>query len=148
MSMSSLTKAIIAIRVGVVLIAAGATILTVRYLASMPPPPPESDGFAHGMAAALGGGIMLLSLGLATFTIVTPTLLGRDDSFGFNRRQRVVLKAAGGLVGLGVVIAVVTGLDGVVLLLGLLMLAFAAVCAVIGWRFVEVLGERRTQGTA
>lgn len=144
MSMSSLTKVTTAIRVAVVIFAAGISILTVLYLASMPPPPPESDGFAHGMAAAIGGGIILLSLGLATISIITPTLLGREDPLGFNRRQRIALKAAGGLIGLGLVIALVTGLNGVVLLLGLLILAFVIVCAMLIWRFGEVVAERRT----
>lgn len=143
--MSSITKVTTAIRVGVVVFAAGITILTVVYLASMPPPPPESDGFAHGMAAAFGGGIILISLGLGTIIIITPTLLGRDDPMAFNRPQRIALKAAGGLIGLGVTIALVTGLNGVFLLLVFLVLAFAVVCAMLIWRFVEIVGERRTR---
>lgn len=141
--MPSLTNVITAIRIWVVILAAGVTISTVLYLASMPPPPPESDGFAHGMTAAIGGGIILLSLGLATGTIITPTLLGRDDPLGFNRWQRSALQAAGGLIGLGVIIALVTGLDGVVLLLVLLVLAFAVVCAMLIWRLGDVVAERR-----
>lgn len=143
--MSSLTKVTTAIRVGVVVFAGGITILTVLYLASMPPPPPESDGFAHGMAAAIGGGIILLSLGLATFVIITPTLLGREDPIGFNRPQRIALKAAGGLIGLGLVIALVTGLNGAFLLLVFLVLAFGVVCAMLIWRFGEVVRERRAR---
>lgn len=109
----------------------------------MPSPPPESDGFAHGMAAVIGGAIILLSLGPATLLIVTPTVLGREDPLGFNRRQRIALKAAGGLVGLGVIIALVAGLNGVVLLLALLLLAFGVVCATLIWRFGEVVVDRR-----
>lgn len=145
MSMSSFTKVITAIRVGIVIFAAGISILTVFYLASIPPPPPESDGFAYGMAAAIGGGIILLSLGLAIIVVITPTLFGRADPIGFNRPQRVALKAAGGLVGLGLVIALVSGLDGVFLLLVFLVLAFAVVCAMLLWRFGEVLRERRAR---
>lgn len=57
--MSSLTKVTITIRIGIVILAAGLTSLTVLDLASMPPPPPESDGFAHGMAGIIDGGIIL-----------------------------------------------------------------------------------------
>ncbi len=145
MSRSSFAKLTTAIRIGVVILAAGITIATVLYMASMPPPPPESDGFAHGMAAIIGGGIILISLGLAILTIITPTLLGRGDPMGFTHRQRLGLKAAGGLVGLGVIIAIVTGLNGVVVLLALLGLAFSVVCAILIWRFGESLVERRVK---
>ena len=47
------------------------------------------------MAAIFGGGIILLSLGLATVTVVLPTLLGREDPLGFDHRQRLAPQQAG-----------------------------------------------------
>lgn len=144
--MSSITKSTLlnGFRIGVVLVGGGVAVLTVLRLASMPPPPPDSDGFAYGMAAIFGGGLILLSLSLATMTVILPTLLGRDDPLGFNRWQRLVLKGAGGLIGLGLGLALVMGLNGVVLLLALLMVAFGLVCAMLGWRGFEVVRDRRT----
>lgn len=145
MSSDTIATILTAVRVGLVIFGAGVTTLTVLYLASMPPPPPGSDGFAHGMAGLFGGGIILLSLGLATISIILPTMLGRDDPLGFNGWQRLAIKVAGGMIGLGVVVALVDGLNGVFLLLALLVLAFGVVCATLVWRFVEVVIERRTK---
>lgn len=145
MSFNTITTILTAVRVGLVIFGAGVTALTVLYLASMPPPPPGSDGFAHGMAGFFGGGIILLSLGLATISIILPTMLGRDDPLGFNAWQRLAIKGAGGMIGLGVVVALVAGLNGVFLLLALLVLAFGVVCAMLVWRFFEVVVKRRTK---
>lgn len=68
-----------------------------------------------------------MGLTLAIFTIITPTLLGWTDPLGFNGRQRLALKAAGGMIGLGIGIAPLTGLNGVLYLLVLLGLAFGVV---------------------
>lgn len=133
------------VRIGLVILGGGVTVLTVRYLATLPPPPPGSDGFAHGMAALFGGAIILGSLGVATATIILPTLLGRDDPLGFNRWQRLALKGAGGLIGLGIVVAVVGGLNEVFLLLGTVVLAFGVVCTILAWRFVEIVSGRLTR---
>lgn len=122
-----------------VIIGGVVTVLTVLKLVSIPPPPPDSDGFGHGMAAILGGGIIFLSLSLATMSIILPTLLGRDDPLGFNRWQRLALKGAGGLIGLGLVIVLVMDLNGVVLLLALLMVAFSVVCVILAWRGFEIV---------
>lgn len=143
--MSSLAKVTTAIRIGIVIIAAGLTSVTVLHLASMPPPPPESDGFAHGMAAMIGGGLILGSLTLASLTIITPTLLGRSDPLGFSGRQRLALKVAGGMIGLGILIALLMGLTGVLYLLALLGLAFGIVFTVLLWRLGEVVAQRRTK---
>lgn len=145
--MSAVTRILIAVRIGVVIVGAGVTALTTVYLASMPPPPPNSDGFAHGMAGIFGGGIILLSLGLATITIILPTLLGQDDPLGFNRWQRRALKGAGGLIGLGLLLALVRGLSGVFQLLVLVMVAFGVVCAMLVWRGLEVVLDRWTRTT-
>lgn len=149
--MPSLTKAALltAVRVGIVIVGTGVTALTVLELAAMPPPPPGSDGFAHGMAGIFGGLIVLSSLGIATVTVVLPTLLGWDDPLGFNRWQRLALKLAGGLVGVGIVVVLVTGLGGVFRLLGLVVLAFGVVSVTLVWRFVEVVTGRliRADGT-
>ncbi|MDZ7701472.1 MAG: hypothetical protein U5J98_05050 [Halobacteriales archaeon] len=141
--MTPLTKVVTATRVGLVVLAAAISALTVRQLTSMPPPPSGSDGFAHGMAAAFGGGLILVSLGVATIGIITPSLLGRHDPLRFTRPQRLALKAAGGVVGLGVVLALVAGLEGVFLLLVLVVLAYAVVLAMLLWRAGELVAERR-----
>lgn len=91
----------LAVRVVFVSVGIGVAAMTIFKLASMPPPPPESDGFAHGMAAIFGGMIIILTLGLAAIGVSLPTLLGRDDRLGFNRWQRLSLKGAGALIGGG-----------------------------------------------
>jgi hypothetical protein len=135
-----------AVRVVFVGLGVGIAALTVLELVSRPPPPPESDGFAHGMAAIIGGIIVVLTLGLAAVGISLPTLLGRDDPLGFGRWQRLALKGAGVLVGGGFVVALasgfVSGLQyGIVLWLGLVALASLVVAATLVWRFAEVLGR-------
>lgn len=128
----------------VVLVAAGVSVAaaTVLELASMPPP--RGDGFAHGMAAIVGGVIIFLSLGVASVAVILPTLLGRDDPLGFDRWQRRALKGAGVLIAGGFVVGlaygVVTNLP-----LGffhwLLFVAMAAVVvgATLVWRLAEVV---------
>lgn len=142
---SRISTIITAVRVCLVIVGAIFTALTVLYLASMPSPPPGSDGFAHGMAGFFGGVIILASLSLATLSIILPTLLGLDDPLGFNARQRLALKGVGGVMGLGIAISIVFGLTGVVLLILLLVLGFGVVCSILGWRFIEFLGDRRTR---
>lgn len=134
----------LAVRVVFVSVGIGVAAMTIFKLASMPPPPPESDGFAHGMAAIFGGMIIILTLGLAAIGVSLPTLLGRDDRLGFNRWQRLSLKGAGVLIGGGIVVGLalgfVTGLQwGIILWLGLVALAICVVIATLGWRFVEIL---------
>jgi peptidoglycan/LPS O-acetylase OafA/YrhL len=131
-------------RIGLVILAAVVSVGTMYYLATLNSPPPNSDGFAYGMAGAIGGGILFLVLGIATLSIIVPTLLGREDPLGFNRWQRLSMKVTGGLIGLGIVAALLGGLNGVVLLLGLLILAYCIVCVMLLWRGAEFVSERRT----
>lgn len=144
MAISRIRTIITALRIGLVVAGAVVTAITVFYLASMPPP--KGDGFAHGMAGLFGGGIILVSLGLATLSVILPTLLRLNDPLGFNTWQRLALKGAGIMIGLGIVMSIVFGLSGVMLLLLLLTLAFGVVCTILGWRFVEILNDRRTKG--
>ena len=141
--MGSLARAISAVRLVVVVLAIGVTAWTGWFLASMPPPPPDSDGFAHGMAAALGGGVVLVSLGLGTLGIIAPAVLGVEDPLGFDRWQRRAFQAVAVLLALGVVGALVAGLEGLVALLSLLVVGFGVVCVVLLWRLVEHVAERR-----
>ena len=90
------------------------------------------------MAGLLGGLVVLGSLGLAAATVVVPALLGWRDPFGFDRRQRRALRLSGALVGLGLVAVVLDGLNGAVLLLLAVVVAFGVVCATLVWRAVEV----------
>jgi hypothetical protein len=139
-------KSTLVTTVRLTLAVAGVTVATlaVLKLASMPPPPPDSDGFSHGMAGFFGGVIILLSLGVATVAVVLPTLLGRDDPLGFGRWQRLALKAAGVLVGGGFAVALVYGalsdlLSGAVFWLLCVALAAVVVGATLVWRLGEVL---------
>ncbi|PSQ08923.1 hypothetical protein BRC93_14210 [Halobacteriales archaeon QS_5_70_15] len=131
-------------QIGLVVIGGGTAAATVFRLIAMPPPPPGSDGFAYGMAGFFGGVIITASLGLAATSIILPTLLGRDSALGFDRGQRLAVKVAGGMIGLGVLIAVVWGLQGVVPLLGLFLLAYVTICVILVWRGIEVVRDRRT----
>jgi hypothetical protein len=141
---SSKTAALLT-AVRVVLVAAGVVIATatVLELAAMPPPPPDSDGFAHGMAAIIGGTIIVLTLGIAAVGVILPTLLGRQDPLGFGERQRLALKGSGALIGGGIVVGLIYGLVtelqyGIVLWFGFVLLAVCVVCATLAWRLAEV----------
>lgn len=140
--MSSVTKSNIlaAAQVGLVIIGGGITASTVFWLMTMPSPPPGSDGFAYGFAGFFGGVIVLVSLGIPTISITVPTLLGCNSALGLNRWQRLGVKVACGMIGLGILIAVVRGLEGVVALLILLLLAYLVTCVILIWRGVEVVG--------
>ena len=145
-----------AVRAVLAVAGVGVAALTVRALASMPPPPPGSDGFAHGMAGLVGGLVIVLSLGVAALGVALPALVGRDDPLGFNRWQRLGLKAAGALVvgglAVGLVLGFVVGLQwGLVLWLGLVVLATLGVGAVLAWRLGEAvvaLAARTLRGEA
>ena len=144
--MSSKRTATLLTAVRVVLVVAGVGIATatVLKLAAMPPPPPDSDGFAHGMAAMIGGIIIVLTLGVAAVGVALPTLLGREDPLGFGGRQRLALKVSGALIGGGIVVALAYGLvtklqNGIVLWFGFVLLAVCVVSATLVWRLVEVL---------
>lgn len=133
-----------AVRILFVVAGVGVAALTVLELATMPPPPPESDGFVHGLAAIVGSVVIVLSLGLAAVGISLPTLLGQDDRLGFNRWQRLALKGAGVLIGGGVVVGLAFGLAtelqfGIILWLGFVALATCVVCATVVWRLAEAL---------
>lgn len=129
------------------------TALTVQWLATMPPPPPDSDGFAHGMAGLFGGVIIIMSLGASAFGVALPAVIGQEDPLGFNRRQRLVLQVAGIVIGGGIVVGLGSGLVtplqyGIILWLGLVILAVLLVCAVLVWRLAEAVVQRlsRTRG--
>ena len=142
--MSVVTKSRLFGAVRAILVGLGVAVatLTVNELASMPPPPPESDGFAHGMAAIFGGLIVVTSLGVSAVGVALPTLIGRDDPLGFTRWQRLALKVAVLLIGggllVGLAVGVVTELQyGIVLWLGLVFVATVVVCATLVWRVVQ-----------
>lgn len=133
-----------AVRVVLVALGVGVAALTVLELAAMPPPPPDSDGFAHGMAAVFGSVIIVTSLGVAAVGVTLPTLLGLGDPLGFSRWQRRTLQGAGILIGGGIAVGLAFGLltelqYGIVLWLGLVVLATLMVGAVLVWRLGEAV---------
>ena len=136
-----------AVRVVLVAVGVGIAAATAFQLATMPPPPPDSDGFVHGMAVIVGSVIILVSLGVAAVSVVLPAVLGRADPLGFSRPQRLALKAAGALIGVGLLLGAAYGFVtmlplGVVVLLGFVALAAAVVGATLVWRLAEVLVRR------
>jgi len=144
MPSETVSKAITAVRA--LLVAAGVVVaaLTVLELVSMPPPPPDSDGFAHGMAGLVGGVVIAVSLGVAAVSVVLPSLLGRGDPLGFNRLQRRVLQAAGLLVVGGFALSLAYGVLTDLLLAGVLWFGFVVIAilgvgATLVWRLGEVV---------
>lgn len=135
--------ALTAIRV--VLIAAGLLVAAaiVYGLATMPPAPPDSDGFVSGLAYLFGSIIFVLALGVAGLGVVLPSLVGADDPVGFGRGQRLLLKAAAVMVGGGFVLGLAFGLltelqYGFFLWLLTILLAVLVVVVTVGWRLVEL----------
>lgn len=147
MSSDRLSATLTAVRAALFVVGVGVAAATVYQLATMPPPPPGSDGFAHGMAAIVGSVVIVLSLGLATVSVVLPALLGRADPLGFGRHQRLALKVAGVLVVGGFVVGVTFGLltilpFGVLVWLAFVALAACVVVVTLAWRLGEVLVRR------
>ncbi len=147
MPSSRLSAALAAARAALFVAGVGVAAATVYKLATMPPPPPGGDGFAHGMAAIFGGLILVASLGVAAVSVVLPAALGFDDPLGFGRHQRLALKAAGTLVGGGVVLGPASAFlgrlsDGLVLTVLLVTLGAVVVGATLVWRLAEVLVDR------
>ena len=147
MPSSRLSGLLTAVRIVLVVLGVGVAAATVYQLATMPPPPPDGDGVAHGMAALVGGLLIVASLGVAAVSVALPAVLGLDDPLGFNRYQRLALKGAGVLGGGGFVFGLVSGYlarvsDGLVILV--LSVVFAAVVAgaTLVWRLAEVLVRR------
>lgn len=113
-------------------------------LATIPPAPPESEGFVTGLAYIFGGVILVVALGVAALGVALPSMLGVDDGLGFGRWQRLALKGAGALLGGGFLVAV-----GLAATVGFQFGAFAFLVAVavgvlvvvgtVGWRLGEVL---------
>lgn len=144
MPSSKLSAFLTAVRVVFVVGGGGVAAATVLKLAAMPPPPPGSDGFAHGMAAIVGSVIIVSALGVATVSVILPTVLGREDRLGFNRWQRLALKGAGVLIGGGFVVGVAYGFltiapFGVILWLAFVVLAAVVAGATVVWRLGEIL---------
>lgn len=136
--------AIAAVRVvlvgGGLLVAAG----TVYGLATMPSSPPAGDGFVQGLAYLFGAMIVAVALGAATLGIVLPSALGTADPIGFGRGQRLLLKGAGGIIGVGFLVALAVGLltelqFGLLLWLALLSLAALVAALAVLWRVAEAL---------
>ena len=152
MPSNRLSTLVTAVRVVLVFLGVGVAAATVYELASMPPPP-DGDGFAHGMAALVGGLIIIASLGVAAVSVALPAVLGRDDPLGFNRYQRLALKGVGVLLGGGFVVGLVLGflghlLDGLVLWFVSVMLAAVVVGATLVWRLAAaVVGRLRPPRT-
>lgn len=138
------TRFLTALRLGLVVAGLMVAVWTVLRLLSMPPPPPDSDGFAHGMAGLIGGFLVLVSLGVAAVAVILPSLLDRADPLGFGRRQRQILRGAGVLLIGGLLVALAWGLvsgllAGVMLWFGLVVLAALVAAVTLLWRLSEVV---------
>ncbi|ATW90160.1 hypothetical protein halTADL_3459 [Halohasta litchfieldiae] len=123
------------------------TALTVFKLAQLPPP----SGGDGELVAIIGSGIIILSLGLATVSIIIPTMVGWSDPIGFNRRQRTALRGAGGLIGSGLILAVLYGSlsvipAGIFVWVLFIVLAAAVVSVTLLWRTVALLAGRLSHG--
>ncbi|MFB6123012.1 MAG: hypothetical protein ABEJ78_06105 [Haloferacaceae archaeon] len=137
---------------GGALVSAGA----VYALATVPQPPPGSDGFATGMAYIVGSVVLVLALGATGLGVALPSMLGADDAAGFGPSQRLVLKGAGAcfLGGLlvGVVVAAVVGFQfGLLAWFLAILLGVGGVGVALAWRLVEVVVgrvRRAGEGTA
>ncbi|MFB6126009.1 MAG: hypothetical protein ABEJ79_01735 [Halolamina sp.] len=147
MPSSAVRTFVTAVRVVAAAAGVAVAVLTVGWLAGIPEPPPGSDGFAYGMAGAVGGFALLVALTAVAGSVLAPTVLGLDDPLGFGRYQRLALSAAAVVVLGGLVLAVgyavfVPASSAVVLWLALLAVADLLVAAVCCWRLVEVAVER------
>lgn len=128
----------------IVLFVAGFAIFAFAFLflATMPPPSPGSDGWAHGMATLVGGLATIVALGIGVVAVVLPSVLRRNDPLGFNRWQRRALTGAGALFGGGFVIGVAFGYLSHFGMGGLLWIMFIVVAAaIVGVTLVWRLGE-------
>ena len=140
-----------AVRVVLAVAGTGVAATTFVWLATMPPP--DGDGFAHGMAALVGGLILVASLGVAAASVALPSVVGLRDPLGFDRHQRLALKGAGVLLGggfVGSVAATVLGhlLDGLIFLFLSVVLAAVVVGATLVWRLAAaVVGRLRPPQT-
>ncbi len=153
MSFSKKSALLTAIRVLLVGGGGGIAAFILYKLATMPPPSPQGDGFAQGMAVIFGGTIAILALGVAAIGVILPALTGLTDPLGFNRWQRLALKGAGVLIGSGIVLTLVAGfvhqlIPGLLLCLGLVLSAVFLVCVTLVWRLAElaVRGLSRIDG--
>ena len=145
MPSTKLSALVTAVRVAFVIAGVGVAATTVVWLAQMPPP--RGDGFATGMAAILGGLLIVASLGVAAVSVALPSVLGLDDPLGFGRYQRPALKAAGVLLVGGLVVGLTLGYlgrlaEGLVLLVLCVVLAAVVAAATLAWRVAELAVER------
>lgn len=117
---------------------------SVHSLATMPPPPPESDGFVRGLALFFGTVKIVFALGLAAVGVALPTLLGADDPLGFGRWQRHALKGAVLVIAAGFVLGLAYGSVtemqfGAFLWLFSIAVAVFTVAATMAWRLAAVV---------
>lgn len=142
--MSTKARALAVVRTVLVVIGAGGALLVAYSLATMPAPPPDSDGFIHGGALLYGGIIVVLGLGMAALGVALPTLVGTADPLGFGRWQRRVLKAALVVAGGGLLVGLAVGfLTELQFGLGFwflcIVLAIGLVCIGVLWRLGEAV---------
>lgn len=144
------TRLLTIVRVSFVAVGAGGAVLVASGLATMPAPPPNSDGFVRGGALLYGGILIVLGLGLAAIGVALPTIVGADDPLGFTWPQRLLLKGALGLIGGGLVLGLVVGLligfqFGIALWLVCLIVAVCLVCLTVIWLLSETALRKLSQ---
>lgn len=147
--MASSVKAHAISAVRLVLVVGGTVLVaaTLRALLSIPPAPPDGDGFVTGMAYVVWGVVLVVSFAVAGLGVVLPAVLGADDSLGFGDAQRSLLKLAGGLlVGgflLGVILTLAVAVEvGVLLWIAATLLGVLGISVALAWRLAEAIRDR------
>lgn len=147
-----------AVQLVLVVLGGGASLLLIHALLTIPPAPPNSDGFVTGAAYLWGGTALVATLCVTGVGVVLPTVFGGNGVLGFTRHQRTVLKAAASCFGGGVLVAVVAAvtvefLIAVLVLSLAILLGFLLVTVALCWRFAEVVlaklnRHRETEATS
>lgn len=133
-----------AVRVVLGVAGLGVAAATILALVTLPPAPPNSEGFVRGLTYVFGVVIVVLALGAAGLGVALPSMLGTDDVLGFSAGQRLLLKGAAALVGggflLGLAVGFATELQyGFLLWLVIVVLAVLVVCVAVLWRLAAAV---------
>lgn len=120
--------------------------VSIRALVALQSTSSGGDGFLTGGAYLLWGALVVLSLGAAGLGVALPSVFGGDDSLGFGRQQRRVLRIAGSTLVLGALAGAagvfLNSFFGILSSLLVLLLGVLGVCTALVWRLGEALRRR------